>query len=481
MAGLGRLQRGLGGLGVAELADQDHVGVLAQRAPERLRERTVSIPTSRWLTMLLSVGMQHLDRVLDRDDVLLPRAVDVVDHRGERRGLARAGRAGDEHEPAMLVGEAADAGRQWSVSKLGISLGITRQRDRDRAALPEGVDAEARAGALVADVELAGSMNERCRSGAAVAVILDYLLERSSVGESRDPVRVRSSRRGGRPAAARASGEGRWPRRNRTAQQFVEVHAAAIGCNPLPLEGFFGASISGFKERRFRAETELVTPSPRMIGASDAVDPVSPNGTTQTAVVDALMRALELRDYRRGKFGETREHAERSHAARGSSREQGRAGVASRRPFRVRLPVSTTSGCSPSRTAVLLKRTALTPGRAGRGSRASVARRADRRARSRRSTACARQVIGSPPRALGRQRATRVACAGSEIPLACAHLCGRRRVRRDDARAAVAPGAVVGARARGDRARRRDTIRSGADIEVPRGSRTRDVAELMSG
>ena len=48
-----------------------------------------------------------------------------------------------------------------------------------------------------------------------------------------------------------------------------------------------------------------------MIGAGDALDPVSPDGSTQSAVVDALMRALELRDYRRGKFGETREHAER--------------------------------------------------------------------------------------------------------------------------------------------------------------------------
>jgi HD-GYP domain-containing protein (c-di-GMP phosphodiesterase class II) len=44
---------------------------------------------------------------------------------------------------------------------------------------------------------------------------------------------------------------------------------------------------------------------------SDPLDPVSPDGTTQAAVVDALMRALELRDYRRGKFAETREHAER--------------------------------------------------------------------------------------------------------------------------------------------------------------------------
>ena len=37
VARLGRLERRLGGLLVAELADQDHVRVLAQDAPERLR------------------------------------------------------------------------------------------------------------------------------------------------------------------------------------------------------------------------------------------------------------------------------------------------------------------------------------------------------------------------------------------------------------------------------------------------------------
>ena len=108
VAGLGRLQRGLRGLGVAELADQDHVRVLAERAPQRLRRSSaVSSPTSRWLTMQPWSRVQDLDRVLDRDDVLPARAVDVVDHRRERRRLARAGRAGDEHEPAVLLGEPA--------------------------------------------------------------------------------------------------------------------------------------------------------------------------------------------------------------------------------------------------------------------------------------------------------------------------------------------------------------------------------------
>ena len=58
------------------------------------------------------VGVQDLDRVLDRDDVTRLVLVDVVDHRGERRRLARAGRTGDEHEPALLLGEPAADRRQ---------------------------------------------------------------------------------------------------------------------------------------------------------------------------------------------------------------------------------------------------------------------------------------------------------------------------------------------------------------------------------
>ena len=51
------------------------------------------------------VDVQELDRVLDRDDVLGHRRVDVVDHRRERRRLARAGRAGQQDDPALLLGE----------------------------------------------------------------------------------------------------------------------------------------------------------------------------------------------------------------------------------------------------------------------------------------------------------------------------------------------------------------------------------------
>ena len=79
-----------------------HVGVLAQRvleAGDRARRvgADLALVDDRPL-----VGVQHLDRVLDRDDVALAVRVDVVDHRRQRRGLARAGEAGDEHEPVRL-------------------------------------------------------------------------------------------------------------------------------------------------------------------------------------------------------------------------------------------------------------------------------------------------------------------------------------------------------------------------------------------
>ena len=42
--------------------------------------------------------VHELDRILDRDDVVLAVLVGVVDHRGQRGGLAGAGRPGDQHQ-----------------------------------------------------------------------------------------------------------------------------------------------------------------------------------------------------------------------------------------------------------------------------------------------------------------------------------------------------------------------------------------------
>ena len=107
MAGLGGLQRGLRRLGVAQLADQDRVGILAERAAKRLAEALGVEPDLALVDDRPVIGVENLDRVLDRDDVRRARAVDVVDDRRERRRLARARRARDEDEPSVLVGESA--------------------------------------------------------------------------------------------------------------------------------------------------------------------------------------------------------------------------------------------------------------------------------------------------------------------------------------------------------------------------------------
>ena len=91
----------------------------------------------------LLVAVEELDRVLDRHDVLVARLVDLVDDRGERRRLAGAGRAGDEHDAARLVRELADHRRQPELLDRHGLGGDQAEGRADRAALEVGVHAEA--------------------------------------------------------------------------------------------------------------------------------------------------------------------------------------------------------------------------------------------------------------------------------------------------------------------------------------------------
>jgi hypothetical protein len=102
------------------------------------------------------VAVQELDRILDREDVLRAVAVDLVDDRGERRRLTGAGRAGDEHEPAGLLGEDVQRlGDPELLERLQLRRNQTERR-ADRLALEVRVDAEAREpGNRVREVELA--------------------------------------------------------------------------------------------------------------------------------------------------------------------------------------------------------------------------------------------------------------------------------------------------------------------------------------
>ena len=105
MARLRRLERDVERELVADLADEDDVRILTERGAQRVGERAGVDADLALADARLVVLVEELDRVLDRDDVERLRPVEVTDHRGERRALAVAGRADDEHEAAILLGE----------------------------------------------------------------------------------------------------------------------------------------------------------------------------------------------------------------------------------------------------------------------------------------------------------------------------------------------------------------------------------------
>ena len=126
VAGLGRGQRGGDRLEVAHLADEDHVGVLAQRGLQRGGEALRVGAQLALVDEAALVGVQELDRVLDRHDVLVAGLVDLVDHSRQRGRLARAGGPGDEHEAARLARELVhDRGEPELVDRVR-STGIRR-------------------------------------------------------------------------------------------------------------------------------------------------------------------------------------------------------------------------------------------------------------------------------------------------------------------------------------------------------------------
>jgi hypothetical protein len=88
------------------------------------------------------VVVHDLDRVFDRDDVRAACAVDVADHRGDRRRLSGAGGAGHQHEAARGFREAADGDRQAELLERRDLVADAADREPDQPPLPVHVDPE---------------------------------------------------------------------------------------------------------------------------------------------------------------------------------------------------------------------------------------------------------------------------------------------------------------------------------------------------
>ena len=141
--GLGGRERGADRLEVAHLADEDHVGVLAERGAQRLAEAGRVDADLALVDDAALVAVHELDRVLDREDVIGAVAVDLVDHRRERRRLTGAGRARDEDEAARLHRELGERARQVQLLERLQLLRDDAEGGAERLALEVDVDAEA--------------------------------------------------------------------------------------------------------------------------------------------------------------------------------------------------------------------------------------------------------------------------------------------------------------------------------------------------
>jgi hypothetical protein len=144
VARLGDAQGGLDRLEVAQLADQDHVGILAERGAQRVGEPLRVLVDFALVDQAALVLVDELDRVLDGEDVLVPLGVDLVDHRRQRRRLARAGGTGDQDQPARTLGQIGQHLRQAELAEALDDLGDDAVDGGDGAALVEHVAAEAR-------------------------------------------------------------------------------------------------------------------------------------------------------------------------------------------------------------------------------------------------------------------------------------------------------------------------------------------------
>ena len=131
-------------LEVPHLADEEAVGVFPDRRLHPLREARHVRADLALREDRSVVGVDELDRVLDRDDVLRGTAVHAVEDRCERRRLAAARRSGHENEAPRRRREVRDRlGQRQLLDRRDSRRNEAEDRSRS-ALLPEEVHAKPR-------------------------------------------------------------------------------------------------------------------------------------------------------------------------------------------------------------------------------------------------------------------------------------------------------------------------------------------------
>ena len=174
MACLGGAQGGDRRLLVAHLADEDDVRVGTQRRAQRVRIVVGVEPDLALGDECTAVGVQELDRVLDRHDVARARLVDDAQQRRGSRALARAGRARDDDQALARSRPRQHQRRQAKLGSLG-RLGDDAEDERRRAAVAHHRYAEAAGVRVVAQVGRAAGLVELLLELGAEDALLEVL------------------------------------------------------------------------------------------------------------------------------------------------------------------------------------------------------------------------------------------------------------------------------------------------------------------
>jgi hypothetical protein len=127
---------------IAQLADQNHVGIFAHGGAHALGESGNVRVELALNDLALFAAVNKLDWILKTYDVEAPRGVEVVDHRRKRRRLAGARRAGNEHHALMIVAELGDDRRQRQFLERGHFGWNCAEGGADARLLAEHVDAK---------------------------------------------------------------------------------------------------------------------------------------------------------------------------------------------------------------------------------------------------------------------------------------------------------------------------------------------------
>jgi hypothetical protein len=143
VSGLRRGERDFHRLAIPDFTHENNLRRLTQRRPKAGGKVGKITPKFALGKSCFEMRMEELDRILERHHMNLRGHIQLVQHRRERRRLARARGTGDENDPRLFLHDLAAKRRQFQRVDRGNLRIEFPHHDCVIAVLPENVHAEA--------------------------------------------------------------------------------------------------------------------------------------------------------------------------------------------------------------------------------------------------------------------------------------------------------------------------------------------------